>query len=43
MDQSKPIDHFPEKTDEELREMIKLELAKLGESEIEAAEETCGT
>ena len=43
MDNEKQVDHFPEKTDEELREMIKLEIAKLGESEIEAAEETCGT
>lgn len=43
MDQSKHVDHYPELSDDELREMIKLELAKLGDSEMEAAEETCGT
>ena len=43
MDQSKHVDHYPELSDDELREMIKLELAKLGESEIEAVEDTCGT
>lgn len=43
MDKRTQIDHFPELSDDELREMIKLELAKLGESEIEAVEDTCGT
>lgn len=43
MDQSKYLDHYPEKSDDELREMIKLELAKLSASELEAAEDTCGT
>ena len=43
MDKRTQVDHYPEKSDDELREMIKLELAKLGESERDAAEDACGT